>query len=399
MWKRLRRTLLVAVVLLAAAIAVPFLVPMSPLIPELERIASAGLKRPVSVHDLRLHLVPTPKLIATGISIGRRADVTIGELEIVPDVVSFFSGPFTLRTIRAARVELQPSVLRPGRGLPRGQGGEAIVVKRVLLEQVVLRHPEWKLPPLDADVQLGDGDDVQVRLRSRDGALRVSVQASLKADAVELSSVKGELYGGRIAASVRASLGNEKEVAGKVALSGVDLVPLQQAFGKAASLSGRLKAEGIFATQPGGLVLDAPFEVHGGAYHGVDLSKAGDSAEQPVQGGTTTFEQLSGTLEMRGKHMRLNQLCLRSPGMAAGGSVQIAPDRTLSGKLELSMAKTGGLVGVPVSLGGTTSEPSFTPSKGYVIGAVIGTMLLPGIGTTLGASAGSRLEGVASGCK
>jgi hypothetical protein len=146
-------------------------------------------------------------------------------------------------------------------------------------------------------------------------------------------------------------------------------------------------------------VLDAPFEVHGGAYQGVDLSKAGDSAEQPVQGGTTTFEQLSGTLEMRGKHMRLNQLCLRSPGMAAGGSVQIAPDRTLSGKLDLSMAKTGGLVGVPVSLGGTTSQPSFTPSKGYVIGAVIGTMLLPGIGTTLGASAGSRLEGVASGCK
>jgi hypothetical protein len=63
------------------------------------------------------------------------------------------------------------------------------------------------------------------------------------------------------------------------------------------------------------------------------------------------------------------------------------------------VAKTGGFVGVPVSLGGTTTEPSVAPSKGYVIGAVIGTMLLPGIGTTLGASAGSRLEGVPTGCK
>jgi hypothetical protein len=65
----------------------------------------------------------------------------------------------------------------------------------------------------------------------------------------------------------------------------------------------------------------------------------------------------------------------------------------------VSVARTGGFVGVPMSLGGTTAEPSLTPSKGYVIGAVIGTMLLPGIGTTLGASAGSRLEGIAAGCK
>jgi hypothetical protein len=400
MGKLLRRTLLLAVVLLAAAIAVPFLVPMSHLIPELERIASARLKRPISIHDLQLHLVPTPKLLATGISIGRRADVTIGELEIVPDLLSFFYGPRAIRVIRAARVEVQPSVLRAGRSLPKGQGGEPILVKRVLLEQVVLRHPEWNLPRFDADVDLGEGPGiVQVLLHSREGAMRLHVQASFNGEEAELSSVKGELYGGTIAASVRASLGSQKEVSGKATLAGVDLVPVQQAFGKAGNLSGRLKAEAIFALQSDGLVLDAPFEVHGGAYQGVDLSRAGETAEQQPQGGTTTFEQLTGILEIRGKELRLNRLCMRSPGRVAGGSVQIGPGQTLSGKLDVSMAKTGGFVGVPMSLGGTTSEPSLTPSKGYVIGAVIGTMLLPGIGTTLGASAGSRLEGVAPGCK
>jgi uncharacterized protein involved in outer membrane biogenesis len=401
MWKLLRRTLLVAVVMLAAAIAVPFIVPMSHLIPELARIASARLKQPVSIHDLQLHLVPTPKLVATGISIGRRADVTIGELEIVPDLLSFFSGPRTIRIIRAARVEMQPSVLRAGRRLPNGQGGgEPIVLKRVLLEQVVLRHPEWKLPRFDADVDLGEEPGVvQVLLHSREAAMRLQVQASFKGDEVELSSVKGELYGGTIAGSVRASLGSQKELSGKASVAGVDLVPVQQALGKAGNLSGRLKAEGIFALQSDGLVLDVPFEVHGGAYQGVDLSRAGETADQPARGGTTVFEQLTGTLEIRGDAVRLKRLCMRSPGMVAGGSVQIGPGQALSGKLDLSMAKTGGFVGVPMSLGGTTSEPSLTPSKGYVIGAVIGTMLLPGIGTTLGASAGSRLEGVAPGCK
>jgi hypothetical protein len=62
------------------------------------------------------------------------------------------------------------------------------------------------------------------------------------------------------------------------------------------------------------------------------------------------------------------------------------------------VAKTGGFVGVPVSLGGTTSDPSVTPTKGYVIGAVIGTVLLPGIGTSIGSSIGSRIEGT-SDCK
>jgi hypothetical protein len=58
------------------------------------------------------------------------------------------------------------------------------------------------------------------------------------------------------------------------------------------------------------------------------------------------------------------------------------------------------MVGVPVTLSGTTSDPTVRPSKGYVIGAVVGSVILPGIGTAGGASVGSRLEGSAGGgCK
>ncbi|HYD05007.1 MAG TPA: hypothetical protein VEC60_04740, partial [Reyranella sp.] len=96
--------------------------------------------------------------------------------------------------------------------------------------------------------------------------------------------------------------------------------------------------------------------------------------------------------------VKINALCVRSPKLVAGGNVDIAADERLSGKLDISMAKTGGFVGMPVSLSGTASEPSLRPTKGYVIGAVLGTVLLPGIGTSLGASAGSRLEGTSS-CK
>jgi len=63
----------------------------------------------------------------------------------------------------------------------------------------------------------------------------------------------------------------------------------------------------------------------------------------------------------------------------------------------VSVAKTGGIVGVPVALGGTVSEPSIGLTRAATIGAVLGTLVLPGVGTTLGATAGGKLA-TKSGC-
>jgi hypothetical protein len=131
----------------------------------------------------------------------------------------------------------------------------------------------------------------------------------------------------------------------------------------------------------------------------VDLTKAGDLTGQAAADDATPFEELTGKVEIRGRQVRLNELCVRSPKVVAGGTVEISPEQALSGKLDVSVAKTGGFFGVPVSLGGTTSEPSVTASKGYVIGAVIGTVLLPGLGTTFGAAAGSQLGRSGTTCK
>ena len=146
------------------------------------------------------------------------------------------------------------------------------------------------------------------------------------------------------------------------------------------------------------LALDGPFELLGGAYQGVDLSKAGDLTGKAAPGDATVFQELKGKLQARGKQIRISELCVRSPKLVAGGNIDIAPDQTLSGKLDVSVAKTGGFVGVPVSLAGTTSNPSVRPTKGYMIGAAVGTLLLPGIGTAIGSSLGSRSEGT-SNCK
>jgi uncharacterized protein involved in outer membrane biogenesis len=424
--------LLVAVV--AAVLAAPFLFPVSGFIPELARLASEKIGQPVAIQDLKLHLIPTPRVIATGITVGKKADVTVGELEIVPDLLSWLSGPKTIRLVRAEKVVVLESALAIPKGMPRSEGGEAVRVRRVEMKDVTLKHAKARVPAFDVEADLGDNlRPEEARFATRDGALHLMVdksanvelkaknwtlpagaplvfetltaQGTLKGDVLDLPTVQGRLYGGTLAGSLRADWTKLWQVSGKASVAGVDLVPVQKALGKPAKLSGRLKTQQAFSSRArapeqlgNALSTDGPFEVLGGAYSGVDLSKVADLTGKSAND-ATQFEEFKGTLNVRAQRVKINELCVRSPKLVAGGNVDIAPDQTLTGKLDVSLARSGGFVGVPVALSGTTADPSVRPTKGYMIGAAVGTILLPGIGTSLGASAGSRLEGTSSGCK
>ena len=427
---------LVVLVLLAAAI-VPFVVPVATFIPQIARVASEKLNQPVSIANLDVYLLPTPRAVASGIRVGKNDLVQVGELEIVPDVMSFLgSGTRTIRLIRAERVEVKEAALAIPKTLPKTEAGEPLFVRKVVVKQAQLHHSAAKVPEFDLEADLAPGLQVQeARLETRDGALKLTaqpqkdgavslalvaknwslpagppllfealnVEGRLKGSTLDLPKIAARLYGGTVGANVRADWTKLWQVAGKAAVDGVDVVPLQQALGKPAKLSGKLKANATFSSRARtpellgkALALDGPFEVVGGAYHGVDLAKVGVTSTSTE--GATPFEEFKGSVQLRAQAVKINELCVRSPKLVAGGNVDIAADERLSGKLDISMAKTGGFVGMPVSLSGTASEPSLRPTKGYVIGAVLGTVLLPGIGTSLGASAGSRLEGTSS-CK
>ena len=427
----------VAVLVVAALAAAPFLVPLDSFIPELARIAGEKLGQPVAIAELRLHLLPTPRAVAKGIVVGKRQEVTVGELQIVPELFSLFSGPKTVRLVRAEQVHLKEAALAfPGK-MPKGGGQSGdFRIHRVELRGVTLQHSKVRLPEFDLDAVLGEAFALEeATLATRDGNLkllvdpqddgpskvllhasqwtvpagtpirfeRLDAQGTLKGERLDLPSIGGILYGGKLAGSAHAEWGRLWQVSGKAVLEGVDVVPLQQAMGQKAQLSGRLKTELGFSAKArtaeqlqNALALDGPFEVVGGAYHGYDLSKVG--IRQLEAGGSTSFDELKGVVQVRGREIKVTELCARSPSLVAGGNVTVSAEKKLSGKLDVSVAKTGGFVGIPVALGGTTAEPSFSPTKGYVIGAAIGTVLLPGIGTSLGASAGSRLEGTSS-CK
>ena len=432
MGRAIRRVLAGLVLAAAFAIAVPFLVPVAPFIPELTRFASEKLGQPVTMEDLTLHLLPTPRIVGHRITVGRRAQVLIGELEIEPDLRSLVFGPRSIRLIRAHRVAVDEGALEIPSGMPKGRPGEPVLVRRLALTAVKLNHSRLDLPIFDVDVRLGEGFRMrEALLQARDGSVRlraqargegtellfnatnwtlpagaplhfdqIEVQGTLKGQQLALGRIEAQLYGGKLLGAAQADWGKHWQLTGTAQLAGIELQPLQRALGKPTKLSGRLSADATFTTRAktpaelhAALAVDGPFEVHGGVYQGVDLARAGKGSADGRAGEATNFEELKGRLALRGEHVKLDALCMRSPTLVAGGNVEIAADRAVTGKLDISMAQTAGFLGVPVTLGGTTEQVTMSPSKGYLIGAAIGTVLMPGIGTSIGLALGGRLEG------
>lgn len=424
------------VILVAAAVAVPFVVPASHYLPELTRIASEKLGQPVVIADLELRVLPTPRVVASGIRIGKKDEVKVGEVEVIPELMSLFSSPKTIRLIRAEKLEVKESALALAKAMPKSAPGEPVHVRRIVLREVRIYHSKVKVPDFDVEAELAPGLRLDLaRIETRDGRLKLTadphpsgatavsatatnwtlpagpplafeslvVNGMLKGDMLDLPKIGGRLYGGTFGGSARGEWAKLWQASGKVHLEGVDIVPVQKALRQKPQLSGRLKADTTFSARArapellaDALALDGPFEVVDGAYSGADLTKVGVTSSSTA--GVTKFSEFKGDLQLRGRLVKIENLCMRSPALVAGGRVEVAPDEKLSGKLDISVAKTGGFVGIPVALAGTASSPSIRPTKGYVIGAVVGTVLLPGIGTTIGSSVGSRIEGK-SDCK
>ena len=97
-------------------------------------------------------------------------------------------------------------------------------------------------------------------------------------------------------------------------------------------------------------------------------------------------------MNLAGGTYRFTRLKISSGVLAADGNVNISPKKELSGRVNAQVKALGATAGVPLNLAGTTQSPRLYPTGGTMAGAAIGTVLLPGVGTGIGAKAGQALE-------
>jgi uncharacterized protein YhdP len=134
------------------------------------------------------------------------------------------------------------------------------------------------------------------------------------------------------------------------------------------------------------------FTVHNAVVHGIDLAQAVKTVGIN-RGGETHLDTLAGQLTTHGRTAELRNLVASSGALSATGNVNVAANKNLSGSVNVNLAEkvAGTALGVPLIVGGTLDSPSVTLSRSALLGAAIGTVIAPGVGTAGGAKVGDKL--------
>lgn len=378
----------------------------------MEQQAGTALGVGVTLGRIDVALWPLPAVAVERIVLQTQPALTVERVEVRPVWTDLLQGKVAPATLVVRRAVLpQPGLDALQAALQkkkRDSQQEADVPWQFLPRRTVLDGLTWvdakgTAITLQADATLSpdvwpqqvQGQILQGRLQGAKLALQREAQAH--AWGVKLQVAGGSITG-RLELQPPKETGAEFALKGQLKTHDVEVsrltapepTPASQA---AQPLSGQLEASTSLSARtrkPGALAdvlqTQSTFTVRNAVVHGIDLAKAVKTVGMS-RGGQTPLDTLAGQVGTHGKAIELSNLVASSGVLSATGQVNVAPSRALSGRISVEL---GGAVGVPLALGGTVSEPQVTLTRGAMIGAAIGTVLMPGVGTGTGASLGDK---------
>ncbi len=305
-------------------------------------------------------------------------------------------------------------------------------VESIRLDDALIKLDKAIFGPFDAQVSLdGRGEPVEALITTQDGKLKASVkpdksnylidataqawklpagpaiefeQLVIKGVATlndaDFSHISAKLYGGTVTGKTTVAWHKGLRLNGNFDINQVELKSLVPLLSPGTNMSGKLSAKPVFSASAAdanqlmsALRLETPFNVQNGVLHGVDIQKATTNLiKQGSAGGETRFDQLSGHLNLERGAYQFTQLKISSGALAADGNVSISAKQELSGRVNAQVKAVGTSASVPLNVAGTVHSPLLYPTGGTMAGAAIGTVLMPGVGTGLGAKAGQAIE-------
>jgi AsmA-like C-terminal region len=167
--------------------------------------------------------------------------------------------------------------------------------------------------------------------------------------------------------------GDRWNLAANLELTGIDLDGMTQRFTQQISLTGRLDAKLAINAQGASMAslfaaprVEGEFVLANGALSNVDLMKAIIEAPNydKVRGGQTVFKKFSGSAVLAEQRLSLKQMSMVSGSLTAGGVIDVMPDNTIAGKINLELGSAeSNPVKDTVALTGNLKEPVMKPSK------------------------------------
>jgi hypothetical protein len=376
-----------------------------------EQQASAALGVPLRLGRLSIDLWPLPAVAADEVQLQTRPALSIGRIEARPVWSGLLQQRLEIATlvvhdavlpqagIAALGTTLQKkdkAARKPVVAQPEEASSFAMFPRRAVLDDITWIDEKGQRMTIDAEADLGtDGllqhasfKVVQGRFAGTQGAIE---------RAADHWPVRVEIGGGRIVGRLQLTAGKApgaQVLQGQLNTENVEVaaltVPSKVLTGKLqaqTTLRGEFKEAGQLADR---LATDTRFTVRDAVVEGIDLARAVQTVGLS-RGGSTELDTLAGQVSTQGKSVHVSNLVASSGVLSATGNVSISPSKALSGRVSVDLASTGGAIGVPLAVGGTVDEPSVTVTRGALVGAAVGTLLMPGAGTAAGATAGDKL--------
>lgn len=438
------KRLVVLFALLVAVLGIaPFFVSVDDYRPQIEQLLSERIREPVRLKSLRLAGLPLPHLVIEGIEVGK-ADVRVGRIAVTPDLLSLLGDIKVIRSVDISGLIINQDALDRlplwAATDPRAKPANfTVLVRNISLDDAVLKLQKTTFGPFDARVSItGNGQPERADITARDGKFKATIKPVGKQfdievqakdwrlpagppihfdellvrgmatlDNANLPEVKAKLYGGTVTGQMTVGWQKGLQLQGSYAVSAVELRNLVPMFSPNTRLSGRLTAKPVFSANAANaeklknaLKLETPFDIRDGVLQGIDIQKAATSLITRDSSGQTRFDTLSGHFAMERGTQRITDLKVASGSLAADGNMIIAPNKALSGRIN-AQVKVGGLAAatVPLNISGTLDSPLALPTGAAMAGGAIGTAILPGVGTAIGAKAGNWAEGLFGGSK
>lgn len=403
--------LLLAGLLASGALALRAWLGSADLRASVEAEASAALGVRVTAQRLHTSFWPLPGAAVDGLVVHTQPPLSAQTVQARPALDALLRGRLELATLTVEGAQLPQAGVdrllaalqkkeRDGKKT-RGSEPDSTMRPGILPRRVIVRALTWTPAggapmTLDASVRLDDDLlPAQADLRLLRGRLS-GAQATLVREAPGRWQLRADVGGGRITGPLTLTSAAAQRgpwtLGGELQTAGVEVAALTA---PARPLSGRLDARTQLqarAATPGALAealqTQTQFTVRGATVHGLDLARAVKTLGTS-RGGETRLDQLDGEVRTQGKAVRVERLVARSGVLAARGQVAVSASRALSGQVSVDLA--GGVVGVPLVLGGTVDAPEVTLTRGALVGGALGTAVLPGVGTGAGAKLGDRL--------
>lgn len=416
-------------------ILLPFFIPIRTFLNQAEQTATQQLGVPVQIGSGRLGLLPTPRVILKDVQVGKQQALKFSRIAVVPSIASLFSATKVVEvkirqlTVQKSAMDLLPALAANGQG---DAAAAPVHMQRISIEQLQLDWPGLKLPTLKLALNLDANHALDTaQVETLDGKVtmdvkpegkmhrmvmlvdqftlpvglpmmvdRAKLEMVLKDQMLDISNIDVAMYKGTLNGTMRLMWNKNWRMQGQMKIARLSVQQPSRMLSPKVYLSGALQSQGSFSASAkdassllDNLRADFKFSIHQGVLHGLDLVKIASLLTKQSSGGQTQFDEFSGAVNVLGEQYHLRDLKISSGLLAGSGQVKIMPDKALDGTAEVELKNSASLVGIPLDISGTVSDPVVLPSKAALAGAVAGTAILgPGLGTSLGMKAGTAVE-------